>query len=416
MDDIKISIVIPVYNAEKYIKQQLDSLIAQTYKNIEIICVNDGSTDESERILTEYSEKYEFITTYSKLNEGVASARNLGMRHATGKYIVFQDADDFCCENMLEEAVEAAESTGAEIVVFDAYRYDDRTGQVIENNYSYLPIDTCRYGFKNIQEIRNDLLHIINVVPWNKVFLRQLLIENEIFFPSTTAFEDTVFIFEAAIVAKSVFILNKKMTYHRQGNIDSLTHRLDEVPRVAFEAFNILKNKLNSRGVFEQYKTSFYEIGIYSIPLFIGGLNNRRAFETAMNLFLGYVQEAISDDCMSEPISGKNRILENSKIVIYGAGKLAHVLVKYLIWCREIKPDKISVVVSANQINQSQICGIDVKAIDEYAPEELRNCLITVTSEAAVQAIKEELEKKGVEDYVKFGAESFASLLVENQV
>lgn len=408
MNDIKVSIVIPVYNAEKYIRQQLDSLIAQTYKNMEIICVNDGSTDGTEKILAEYSEKYNFITTHLKPNGGVSSARNLGIRYATGKYLIFLDADDFCCENMLEEVVDAAESTGAEIVIFDAYRFDECAKQVLKDNFSY----TYGSGLKYTWEISDDLYKTIRSVVWNKLFLRRVIIENELLFPLITLSEDVVFNFETVTVVKTLFILNKKLIYYRIGNTNSLTHKLNEMPYAVFEALNILKEKLISRGVFEQYKYSFYTYGISFIPMLIAWLNDKCKFKRAIGMFIKYIREAISNDCLSDLGFYKTHILENSNIVIYGAGQLSLVLVKYFTWYCGIDTDKIFIVVSANQIKPIQLCGIDIKSVDEFIPYELRHCLIAVTTESAVQAIKKELDKRGVIDYVEFGVKNFASLLV----
>ena len=92
--DIKISVIIPVYNAEKYLRECLDSVVCQTIQEKEIICINDGSVDKSEEILEEYSSRYDFFTYYKQKNQGAGVARNNGLKHAKGKYLAFWDADD----------------------------------------------------------------------------------------------------------------------------------------------------------------------------------------------------------------------------------------------------------------------------------------------------------------------------------
>lgn len=99
---MKYSIIVPVYNAEKYLKRCLDSLVNQTYKNFEIIVINDGSRDNSLKILNEYSKKYNFIKLYNKVNTGVADTRNFGISKVTGEYFIFVDSDDYIDENTLE--------------------------------------------------------------------------------------------------------------------------------------------------------------------------------------------------------------------------------------------------------------------------------------------------------------------------
>ena len=94
MDNTKISVILPVYNVEKYLRQCLDTIIGQTLKEIEILCVDDGSTDNSAKILEEYAQKDQRVKVFTQKNAGAGAARNLGLRHASGKYLSFQDSDD----------------------------------------------------------------------------------------------------------------------------------------------------------------------------------------------------------------------------------------------------------------------------------------------------------------------------------
>ena len=98
----KISVIIPVYNVEKYLRECLDSIVNQTFKDIEIICVDDGSTDKSLEILREYEQKDKRIIVISQPNKGVSTARNIGMQQATGKYMMFVDSDDYITQNACE--------------------------------------------------------------------------------------------------------------------------------------------------------------------------------------------------------------------------------------------------------------------------------------------------------------------------
>ena len=129
-EKIVVSVIIAVYNAEKFLGQCLDSIVGQTLKDIEIICVNDGSTDSSLEILEEYAKKDSRLKVFTKENEGLggASARNYGLDIACGKYISILDSDDFFELEMLEKAVKKAEATNSDIVVFGGYEYDNRNG------------------------------------------------------------------------------------------------------------------------------------------------------------------------------------------------------------------------------------------------------------------------------------------------
>ena len=123
MENIKVSVILPVYNVEKYLKQCLDTIVGQTLKEIEILCVDDGSTDDSVQILKEYEQKDHRIKVLSQKNAGAGAARNLGLRHASGKYLSFLDSDDFFEPDMLETAYEQAERYQAEMVVFRSNQY-----------------------------------------------------------------------------------------------------------------------------------------------------------------------------------------------------------------------------------------------------------------------------------------------------
>ena len=125
---VKVSIIIPVYNAEKYLKQCLESLVRQTEQNMEIICVDDGSTDHSFDILKDYSTKYEYISVLSQSNMGAAAARNKGIQQAKGEYLLFLDADDFFEADLVEVTYEKAKAQKLDVLIFEAGDFDNETG------------------------------------------------------------------------------------------------------------------------------------------------------------------------------------------------------------------------------------------------------------------------------------------------
>ena len=127
--NIKISVIVPVYNVEKYLLECLDSIINQTLKEIEIICVNDGSTDNSLSILKEYASKDNRIILIDKENEGLGYTRKVGLDNATGKYILFCDSDDFYSElTAFEELYNYIEKVKVDVVIFECIRFDKNKG------------------------------------------------------------------------------------------------------------------------------------------------------------------------------------------------------------------------------------------------------------------------------------------------
>lgn len=124
--DILISIVIPVYNVEKYLEECLESAVNQTFKSIEIIAVNDGSTDSSLAVLKKYAHKYNNVQIINQENRGLSGARNVGLAHIKGKYVYFLDSDDYIDLNMIKECYELAENNDLDIINFDAEVFYDR--------------------------------------------------------------------------------------------------------------------------------------------------------------------------------------------------------------------------------------------------------------------------------------------------
>ncbi len=174
----KVSVIIPVYNTEQYLNKCLDSLVNQTLKDIEIILINDGSTDNSQNIIDEYSAKYpDKIKSFIKENGGQATARNLGITKATGEYIGFVDSDDWIELNMYEELYNKALSEGLDIVCCNEYLVTDN---VKKKNFN-------RLMYPN--DINNNYI-IRESGAWNKIIKRDLIINNNIFFLENRIYED----------------------------------------------------------------------------------------------------------------------------------------------------------------------------------------------------------------------------------
>ncbi len=132
-----VSVIIPIYNAEKWLRACLDSALGQTYGNTEIILVDDGSADKSGAICDEYAQKDKRVRVIHKENGGASSARNAGLDIMTGEYVYFLDSDDKTVPELLEKLVESAVQNASELVFFDAYAVDEDTGRVSESNYSH---------------------------------------------------------------------------------------------------------------------------------------------------------------------------------------------------------------------------------------------------------------------------------------
>lgn len=177
---IKVSVIIPVYNVENYLRECLNSVINQTLKDIEIICINDDSTDGSLAILKEYAIKDKRIKIVCQDNVGAGAARNIGLKMAKGKYLSFLDSDDFFDYTMLEKSYNKVIENKADIVVFGANMYDANTKNQ-ECLYSFNKLHTQIYPF-SYKDITVSIFKAFNNVAWNKIFKRDFILRNGIVF------------------------------------------------------------------------------------------------------------------------------------------------------------------------------------------------------------------------------------------
>lgn len=194
MKEAKLSIILPVYNAEKYIERCIESILYQQYSNIEIIIINDGSTDETQQILNQKYKHINKIKIENITNSGVATARNLGIQVSTGKYLIFIDVDDVipAMPNLFQQLIDIIEEHNLDLLITgyqELYLDGKKFNKVIENEIFY----------KSNQEFMStfDVIHSNNnvnlFVPWGKVYLAKNIKENCLSFPKMRIGEDIMF-------------------------------------------------------------------------------------------------------------------------------------------------------------------------------------------------------------------------------
>lgn len=202
----KISIIIPIYNSEKYLNRCLDALINQTFNNIEIICVNDGSTDNSLAILQEYEQADKRIKVYTQPNSGPAKARNTALSHTKAQFIMFCDADDEYTPTMCEEMFKAITDTKADWVMCNSVCYSF-SGKPIQSSWIF------NYRTGSSLQIKTDT-RFENVWLWNKIFRKSLIDQFNIHFPDGHLSDDNIFVWSYAAIAQNIYYLDKKLYLH----------------------------------------------------------------------------------------------------------------------------------------------------------------------------------------------------------
>lgn len=242
---VNVSIIVPVYNVEEYLGKCLDSLLNQTLSEIEIICINDGSTDRSLDILNYYAGKDNRIIVINKENEGQGVARNLGISLSKGKYIGFVDPDDWVKTNMFEKLYNQAEKLNSEIVVCDyiKYRECDKTSTICnsfllsksESKYQKLDVPAGENIDKNL--VYKSLL-ISPCYSWNKIYKTEFLRGNKIIYDKARCFEDCIFIIDAMHLAQNVSYVNSALYVYRIRKSSTLRCTND----ISTELLNAFKN------------------------------------------------------------------------------------------------------------------------------------------------------------------------------
>lgn len=207
-----LSIVIPVYNVEKYIDECIESILKQSFTDYEVILVDDGSTDKSSFICDEYAEKYSFINVIHKPNGGQADARNVGLNEAKGEYILFIDSDDYISDNYFFEDVYNA-SNGNDIICFKFQKYFENTKRMSACTFSIPDLDNKNKLLAIRKLSANDALYC---AAWTKAIRRELLVNNNILFEVGCKCEDMKWYFEVLINAKEIIGIDKAYIVYRQ--------------------------------------------------------------------------------------------------------------------------------------------------------------------------------------------------------
>lgn len=264
---IKVSVIIPVYNSELYIEETLENVIHQTLKDIEIIVVNDGSTDRTLELLEEYQKRDDRITVISQEKADAGTARNRGMKIATGEYLSFLDADDIYQRNLLERSYTAAKEKNAEIVVFRSNRFDEKA-----ESYEDTPW-TIRKEFLPEKEVfsHRDMSNIFYCFAggwaWDKLFLAKFVREAGLEFQEQRWINDKLFVETALAKANRIHVINDVLICKRINNAGSLTTRYasDGKNDYLFRALLAIKKQLTEWGVFQEFEKDFVNYCVHHI-------------------------------------------------------------------------------------------------------------------------------------------------------
>ena len=257
-----VSIIVPVYNVEKYLERCLDSLVKQTYKNLEIILIDDGSTDKSMSLLKKYGDCDKRIKIFNQTNKGAAIARNYGLSIANGDYVIFLDSDDFFEKDLIEISLKEAEKYNSDIVIFRAESFDNLTGvsaplnDKIEKYFKY-PKKILSY-----KDIPNDIFNSFLIAPWNKLYKKSFLDKYGIEFQNIKRTNDLLFTSKTLICAKKIVLVNKILLHYRTGLLNNLQSGNTKTPLEFYKALYALKEYLEKNNLYNEVKKSYQKLVI----------------------------------------------------------------------------------------------------------------------------------------------------------
>ncbi len=438
---IKVSIIVPVYNTSLYLEECLQSLVSQTLQDIEIICINDGSTDESPDILRRFSEKYSNIAVIDKPNTGYGNTMNIGIDAAKGEYIGIVESDDFASPEMFEELYELGKRNEAEIVKSNFYEYNE--DRKIFSGYREI-LKQCKYD-EVFMPMEDNAVFFAHICIWSAIYKRSFLKDNDIKLNETkgASYQDVSFNFKVLALTKRMVLTRKAYMYYRTDSWYSSVNSIEKIYCICDEYNEVekfidkcepaMKQKLEElattlkiKGYLWNYqrlasafqytflqkiiedfkeddkkgriKKELWDEDLWIDIQEILGDGNRYFYRTAkdfkddrMDVSMKLVNLSICRKGLIETISGYDQI------IIYGAGILADKIIEELM-NEEI--NIMAIAVTNVEGNPSDIRNIPVHTIDELVSYKDNALIMVAVQEKSQYEILRKLQTLGFQKII----------------
>lgn len=374
MEKCDVSIIIPVYNTAPYLEECIDSVINQTKRNIEIICIDDGSTDGSDRILDEYAKKNNRVKVLHKDNEGVVRARKTGVKMASAEIIGFVDSDDWIEPNMIEILYEEMISEKVDMVSSGIIRGKSKQYDGAEERI-YKAAEEKREFFKEMIMLENEESDVIYPYIVTKLYRKKILLETIRDIDDGIRFREDDCLVYSYIVQCDSFSIIKEAFYHYRIHEASNSFRVDDYYLTRLNSVYLFLRKKFSECIYKDVLLP--QLEIYIIKSFILGVN----------VFMGFGCNAFVQE--RYPYM---ELKQDKKIVIYGAGNYGKRLYEKI--CKEGEKEVIAI------LDQTKEWLGDKKVL---RPEEIKgleydSILIAIKNKDIVDAVKEKLMSLGVSE------------------
>ena len=408
-DAIKISVIIPVYNVEEYLEACLDSVICQTFTDIEVICVDDKSTDTSLDIINKYSQRDKRVKCIqNKQNHGLSFTRNVGIKAAKGEYIFFLDSDDEIVKDALEKLYKIANAKNYQMVFFDFVNLYE--SEQLENSLSYR--DKDRRGLEGESSGRELFIKCVensDMQPqaWLKLYNRDFIIKKGLFFHEGILHEDIPYAVKSMFQADNVFFTGDKLYkwYHREKSITtaktSIAHIQGRIKGIVeiIEFMDEIKISKREQLAVEKYLkliVSSAKEKIKELESLDSLFENEMKYKLFSNLFVNQRREMKISDTQRE------RIVNSKQIFIYGAGRIAQ---RFMEEVRSWDLEICGVIVWQRH-GQSFFYGYKVNEVDEVPDDVKKHMVVVAVSTMYHNEIDGTLKKLGFTniEYIEMGA------------
>lgn len=421
---MKVSVILPSLNVRQYIPECIESVINQTLKEIEIICVDAGSTDGTLEVLREYEKKDGRIKVIVSDKKSYGYQMNLGLSVATGEYIGIVETDDYVVPEMYEELYQIAIDNEVDFVKADFYRF---TGKGDNLSKAYYKLAQYKFYYNKIIDIvHNQETFGFVMNTWSGIYKRQFLLENDIKHNETpgASFQDNGFWFQTFIYAKKAYFVNKAYYMNRRDNEGSSVYSKNKVYCICDEydyIFDILKKnkklyenfgfifvyacfrayKSNLNRIADEYKKEFLCRWANDFRKYrdLGLLDLKKMDGTDWNILLQIIDNPMK--YYEESFLREQLFFERAKaqeqIIIYGAGMIGRRILEKLTYC-ENPANVISFAVTKKEENYSSYKNVPIREIGELLHFNKTVCVIIGTTEIYQKEIRDNLERLGFEN------------------
>jgi len=376
MKEALLSVIVPIYNAEMFLDKCINSIVNQTYKQIEIILINDGSADSSGTICDKFAEKYSNIRVIHQENKGLVESRKIGVKHASGDVIAFVDADDWIEPDMYAEMMDKFVTYKVDVVTTGIiFEYKDRSQSVYDifSEGKYEQDDIKKRIVPNMMYSELDGSQGVTASFWNKIFRKELLINEMQFINSDITYgEDGAVVYPLIVGCESIYIINKSY-YHYVQHDKSMLHTFS---KEIYEKIHYLNHYLHQR---------FIQLGLLE--------ETKGQIAHYVGTFLKIVIEGMYNILMNENfyLFPYEMIPQDSKVIIYGAGVVGKCYYKSLVKSNYAK------VVGWIDREEKKVCSIKTEKLETLQDRDYDYIIIALSREDVAESVKDMLINIGVD-------------------